>query len=101
MTQRHLGLASRLTEISNAEYSGGLENSLSQIYYLRSLEIKFQMHTLLKKDFICFSDFKKQGFGANLDHWGKKLLAPINPTQSATIEGTHAAYVLKQLFNTS
>ena len=58
------------------------------------------MQTILKKDFICFSDLKK-GFGVNLEHWGKKLLGLINPTQSATIEGTHAAYVLKLLFNTS
>ena len=66
-------------------------------------KIKYQTShaNYTEKRFYLFFRFEKKGFGVNLEHWGKKLLGLINPTQSATIEGTHAAYVLKQLFNTS
>ena len=48
-----------------------------------------------------FHPVQKKGFSKNLNLWDKKLLVPLDPAQSSITEGTHAAYVLKILVNTS
>ena len=76
-------------------------DSKLQFQFVSFLKLKQQLahasHTQ-NSIYLC-ATFEKMKIRKHFDLWGKKLVHPLHPTQSARTEGTHAAYVLNLPLN--